>query len=214
MATSTGQQIAEQHTAESQALQAAAEAALSDVLSTTLLEASRQAIRAATGDRSALDVVREQVADQRSVSVATAWQLAVDVAAARDQCLSLLRGAIVAGYRADLLARTEALSEQVGRELVASVTAEDVAALEWYPILGHTAAAIADREAADLDFGARGAIAQPATSTAPLADLPQALDTVQRLYGQRCGGWVLNAYLAGTQAAQLELHEVAAGLAR
>jgi hypothetical protein len=207
----TTEELAEQHADRADALGGEAQAALSSSLSRTTLKASREAITAATSSRSTDDPVAEQGADAQSVTSNTAATLAEDVAAAARELRQLLDQAMLAGYGEDLAARVAIFNKSAPVTLEASVTDEDVEALRGYPVQGHPIDSVVQRESMQLDFEARGAIVQPATNQAPLADLPEALDTISRGYGQRAGQWVTAAYMAGTQAAQIEFQAILAG---
>jgi hypothetical protein len=140
-------------------------------------------------------------ANERGTQPIIVW-MAVDRDACkvRDESAEAMIQAMIAGYSAELKARTASMPN-----LKAEVTVQDKRALETWPILGHSAESIAQHEASILRFNARSILSGAITATGDSQDIGMLMDQEGDRYAKAVAGWVTQAYWSGVQAATLEV---------
>lgn len=175
-------------------------------LASVLVAASAVVLAQARQDTKAEGAVREAVLDTAGVQAALAPALAAAEDALEAELHAALVAALVAGWRAGVEEQDKLLPPSVNLD-AERVGAEAVeAALEAWPILGHTAAEVAAHQAASWRFDAAGALGVAAASGDPGSLVPGLADAA-RTAGNRATSGAAEAFQAGVGAARLAAGE-------
>lgn len=197
----------EQEAEAADILAARAAVAGEGAISSVLVIASRLAVEAVAKDEGG-GVLGEAANDLRALRSDPRLRKAVEqaVATARDSALAELHAALRQGYEQDAQGRARVLEEEsTGLVVRVDLTRAEIAAMDGYPILGHTALETATYLAGLLRHAIAGATASPLNGTIDAKALPGVLGEVGRLHGARLANAVREAYQAGTRAATAAL---------
>lgn len=198
------EQLTKREEAAAEELARAAAAHGRSAISATLGRAATLALRNVGADLGR-GAIAEPAADLRAMRTDPDLQAAkrADGARAEADIHEAIVESIAAGYTYDAHERAAIIeAKATGLSLVVSLSDDELAALESFPVVGFTAAEIAARLRAQLEQAIDQTLALPLSGLLNAAALPAALGDLGRLHGERCAGAVREAYFAGSRAAQ------------
>lgn len=198
---------------ESNRLGAGAEDRARLALSGTTVATAMTMLEKATQDE--VEDMDKPAADLVFMRKALQADMVRDLSAAQVILQQDAEAAIVAGYTTGLMGRA-AIRDEQSNEFAALVSIEDqdIETLHNYPVLGHSIAEWSRQHSTQLHWDVQGTLGSPLSGSRASRDVRGKLASATLKFARAAGQLIIDSYLAGTQAAEIEWRQFERELAK